>query len=193
MKTMFRLSFSLAAYAVVACVALAFVYNTTDPLIQAGARKEVTDALSALYPEAVSFEDVTAKVQSGDPKITFDGVYVAQSEAGVAGIVVKATGPTYGIATLMVGIDPDRSIRTVKVLSITDTPGLGTKAAEEPFRGQFDSKSADSAFTVGKAGSGAEIAAISGATITSKGFARIVALSGSRASEYLSQTNGSAQ
>lgn len=193
MKTMFKLSFTLAAYAVAACVALAFVYNTTDPLIKAAAQKEVNDALSAIYPEAVSFEEVTAEVQSGDSKIVFDGVYVAKSDSGAAGMVVKATGPTYGTATLMIGVNPDRTIKTVKVLSITDTPGLGTKAAEEPFRGQFDMKPVDAPFAVGKAGSGADIAAISGATISSKGFARIVSISGTKAAEYLAHTYGSAE
>ncbi len=56
--------------------------------------------------------------------------------------------------------------------SISETPGLGMKAQEEDFYGQFENKKVDS-FTVVKSAPSAdnEIEAISGSTITSKAMA----------------------
>ena len=53
-------------------------------------------------------------------------------------------------------------------MEINDTPGLGLKAKEPEFKSQFAGKKAE-ALSVTKSGSGSdnEIAAISGATITS--------------------------
>jgi len=73
-------------------------------------------------------------------------------------------------------------------MELTDTPGLGSKAAKDPFHGQFTAKSIDDAFSVGKAGSGSDIAAITGATITSKAVSKIVKLTGSLAGTYLADT-----
>ena len=61
------------------------------------------------------------------------------------------------------------------------------KAADEPFRGQFSSKSVDDAFKVGS-----DVQAISGATITSRGVANILKLAGYKAGEYLAENFGGA-
>lgn len=193
MKSMIKLSYTLALYTVIACVALAFVYNITEPLIAASLRAEVNNALAEIYPEAVSFDDVSAELSSGDDKISFDSVYVAQGANGPLGIVVKTTGPTYGTATLMVGINPDKTIKIIKILSIDDTPGLGSKAKDEPFKSQFTARAIKDSYAVGKAGSGSDIVAISGATITSKAVSRMVSLAGTKGSAYLDQNFGSAQ
>jgi len=110
MKTMFKLSFVLAAYTVIACVGLAVVYNITAPLIAEAAAKEVTVALAEIFPEAKDFEEVTGKLASGDDKIVFTKAYVAKSETGALGMVVQVTGPTYGTATLLVGLDTGRKL-----------------------------------------------------------------------------------
>lgn len=192
MKTMFKLSIVLAAYTVVACVGLAFVYNVTAPLIAEAAAKEVKTALAEIFPEAKDFEDVTGTLESGDDKIVFNKAFVAKSETGAIGMVVQVTGPTYGTATLLVGVDSTRKLKPLKFMELTDTPGLGSKAAKEPFHGQFTSKSIDDAFMVGKSGSDSDIAAITGATITSKAVSKIVKLTGTLAGKYLADTYATA-
>lgn len=193
MKPMIKLALTLSLYTVVACVALAFVFNLTDPLIKEAAEKEVKSALLAIYPEAKRFDDVSATLHSGDQKISFDGVYIAQGESKPLGIVVKASGPTYGEATLMVAVEPDMSIKTIKILSLTDTPGLGTKVGNPSFLDQFAKKPTSDAFKVGKEGSDADIIAISGASISSKSFTKIVGLASTKAAAYFANNYGSAQ
>ncbi len=192
MKTMFKLSFVLAIYTVVACVGLAFVYNVTSPLIAEAAAKEVKMALSEIFSEAKDFEEITGKLTSGDSSIVFNKVYVAKSDTDAIGIVVQVTGPTYSSATLLVGVDADRKLKPVKFMELTDTPGLGSKAAKDPFRGQFTGKLIDDAFVVGHTNSGADIVAITGATITSKAVTKIIKLTGSLAGTYLADNYRSA-
>jgi len=192
MKTMFKLSFVLAAYTVIACVGLAVVYNITAPLIAEAAAKEVKTALAEIFPEAKDFEEVTGKLESGNDKIVFNKVFVATSDSGAIGMVVQVTGPTYASATLLIGVGADRKLKPVKFMALTDTPGLGLKAAQDPFRGQFSGKSVDDAFAVGSAKSGADVVAISGSTITSKGVSKIIKLTGALAGDYLGSNYGAA-
>ncbi len=187
MKTMIRLSFVLAAYASVACVGLAFVNLLTAPRIAAAAEREVNDALRAVVPDATDFEDVTSKVSSGISSVTFDRAYVAKADGAAVGMVIQATGATYKSSTILVSVGMDRRIEAVRFLVNADTPGIGTKTAESPFIDQFASKAVDDAFKTG-----ADVQAISGATISSKAVAVILKEAGYRAGEYLAANHGGA-
>lgn len=179
MKTMFKLSLSLAAYAVVACVGLAFVYQATSPLIAAAAERETQAALKVVFPEASSFE-ASSKIDSGAKNVSFDKAYYAKSGDAVIGMVVQVTGPTYASSTIVVGVDSAGILKPIRFLANTDTPGLGTKTALSPFVDQFALKSASDDFKVG-----ADIAAISGATISSKAVANLVKLAAAAAKAAL--------
>jgi electron transport complex protein RnfG len=185
MKTMIRLSFVLAAYAVVACVGLAFVYTLTAPRIAEAARREVNAALREVCPDATDFTDVSGKVESGSASISFDRAYVAMKDSSAVGIVLQVTGPTYKSSTMLVAVNMARAITAVRFTANTDTPGLGSKTAESPFIDQFRSKSIDDAFKAG-----ADVQAISGATISSKAIATILKVAGFRAGEYLAANYG---
>lgn len=181
MKTMFKLSFSLAAYAVVACVGLAFVYQATAPLIAAAAEREVQAALKVVFPEASSFEQVKNGVESGVKNVSFDNAYLAKSGDTTVGMVIQVTGPTYASSTIAVGVDVAGKLKPIRFLANSDTPGLGTKTAQSPFIDQFGGKLAGDSFKIG-----ADIEAISGATISSKGVANLVKLAASKAAAALS-------
>ncbi len=187
MKTMIKFSFVLAAYSVIACVALAFVYNVTAPIIQARAASDLKASLIEIFPDASDFTDVSAKVQSGNPSIVFENAFVAKNASGVLGLIIKVTGPTYAKGTMLVGANVDGTLKPVKFMSLTDTPGLGLKALAEKFKGQFTGKKVSDAFKAGNTSTGADIAAISGATITSKGVSNMVRLAGTKAADYLAQ------
>jgi len=70
---------------------------------------------------------------------------------------------------MVVGVSKEGKLANIKILSHTETPGLGAKAAEPAFSGQFRDKKTDE-LTVTKTSPGkdSEIQAISGATITSR-------------------------
>ena len=65
-------------------------------------------------------------------------------------------------------------------MELLDTPSLGSKAAEEPFIGQFTNKSIKDSFSVGE-----DIVAISGATITSRGVSAILKTASSLIDKYI--------
>lgn len=187
MKTMIKLSFIMAAYAVVACVGLALVYNLTAPVIAESANQAVKNSLKVVFPAATDFEDVTDKVKSDSASIAFDRAYLAKSGDDVVGMIVQATGPTYKSSTLLVGVDMQRKLLPPVFMANTDTPGLGTKTAESPFADQFPGKSVDDKFKIGT-----DISAISGATISSRGVSSIVKIAGWKAAEYLAANCGGA-
>ncbi|MBQ2617784.1 MAG: FMN-binding protein, partial [Synergistaceae bacterium] len=68
----------------------------------------------------------------------------------------------------VVGITKDGTVKAINILNHSETPGLGAKSTEPEFYGQFADKSSLPLKVVkGGASNPDEIAAISGATITS--------------------------
>jgi H+/Na+-translocating ferredoxin:NAD+ oxidoreductase subunit G len=79
-----------------------------------------------------------------------------------------------GLIKLLVIVDPEGTIIDVRTLEARETPGLGTKADEEPFRSQFKGKRLGSyGFAVTK--DGGQVEAITSATITSRAYATAIA------------------
>ena len=87
-------------------------------------------------------------------------------------ITVTAKDGSQGSITFSVGIQNDGTVNGYSITDISETPGLGMKAQEEEFYGQFENKKVDS-FTVVKQtpSSDDQIEAITGSTITSKAMA----------------------
>jgi Na+-translocating ferredoxin:NAD+ oxidoreductase subunit G len=112
------------------------------------------------------------------PPAPYKAYRVTQADSGrLVGWVVRAAGPGYGgTITALLGFDAKAStIRSVYVLSQTETPGLGSKIAG-PWNEQFDNKSAAEPLVVVKASPKMpnEIKAISGATISSNAITSLV-------------------
>ena len=73
-----------------------------------------------------------------------------------------------GLITTVVGINNEGRVMDIKILSHSETPGLGAKAVEPAFAGQFKEKLAPQlSVTKTPPESDSQIQAISGATITS--------------------------
>ena len=180
MKEMLKLGLVLALFAGISCVALAFVNDLTAPAIAEAAQKELEAGLSIVFDGADSFEEVAGAVPALEGTVTLDGLYAAKKGGKTAGVVVKVTGPTYDKATILVGVDADKKITGVHILSISDTAGFGQKATEPKFYGQFAGKSATLAFTPKE-----DFDAISGATITTNGFAGLLRQATATACSYL--------
>ena len=74
-----------------------------------------------------------------------------------------------GDINFSMGVSMDGTVTGVEMLSLSETAGLGMRAKDEEFKGQFAGKTVDQ-FVVTKNGASAEneIDAISGATFTSK-------------------------
>lgn len=166
----------------IAGVALGFVYEITkEPIKQAQAVAK-QEAYLAVFGDAKSFEkneklDNTVKqyetilAEGGYSNISIDEALEAKDSSGnkIGVVLAVTTKEGYGgDITITLGIDNDKIINGVEILSISETAGLGMKAKNEEFKTQYKEKSVEQ-FSVTKIGAttDSEIDAISGATITS--------------------------
>ncbi len=191
MKGIVRLGLILAIFAAAACVALAVVYSVTSEKIDAQAALQLQDSLKGLFPDAETFEDITASMTSPDPNIKFDAAYSVKKAGTVIGAAVKARGPSYGgDASVLVGIKADKTLSGARILDTKDTPGLGAnavnpsyfvdKSAKKTFPGQFTGKALSDPFEVKK-----DVVAITASTITSKALTKLVKTAGDAAAAWL--------
>lgn len=131
-----------------------------------------------LKTEQASQKQVLPGAETFTKKASQNKEFVVGVKGGkTVGYVFTTSSKSYGgDVKVMTGISADGKVTGVNLLSTSDTPGLGLNAQKESFRDQFKQKAPDSGFTVvknGKAGSG-QIAALTGATITSKAVADAV-------------------
>lgn len=94
-------------------------------------------------------------------------IYQAKKGGKTAGYIITLTKDGYGGAILMnVGVTSEGVITGVIVGTNSETPGLGAKASEKEFSGQFAGKK-KVALVKGAASAEDEVSAITAATITS--------------------------
>ena len=129
---------------------LAYVNMLTSPVIAENEAKQQMIAKKEVLPQAETFED-------GD-----DGVAIGKDSSGkTVGYTVMVSPSGYGGAiSIMVGVNCDYTVSGVKILSLSETPGLGAKAQDDAFLSQYQGKEKSMELK-------RDITAISGATITS--------------------------
>lgn len=191
MKNIVKDTLILFAITLVAGLGLGFVYNVTSDARAKQEEKTKVEAYESVMPGLDSFEDVDIDIAEANKYIS-DKISSTESENGISPIkaynatidsVVKANdkdgnklgyivtitdSEAYsGSIQMAVGIMSDGTVKGISFLSINETPGLGMKADEDSFKGQFNNKKVDF-FKYNKAGASAdnEISAISSATIT---------------------------
>lgn len=199
MKGMIKLGITLALYATAACVALAVVYTITLPVIETRTAAELETALTDLFPESDSFEEISGTIQSSDDSIEFANVYLLKKNGKALGLAIRAIGASYGgPITVLAGIGTDKHISGVKILENKDTPGLGANAssphyfvdrdAQLTFYGQYTDKSIQDPFELKN-----DVAAITASTITSNAVNKLVKVSSQAAGNWLENNTGGAQ
>ena len=128
-STLLNMVLVLFGITLVASAGVGAVNMLTEGAIAEAEEKAKNAALLAVLPEFES--SVTETVEVEDRTAV---VHTALSaDNSVVGYAVEATSPKgfSGDVVLMVGFTPEGTIRNVKVLKQTETPGLGTKMAEE--------------------------------------------------------------
>lgn len=145
------------AVLVVICAAvgllLGSVNNLTLPVITANREAEAWATYSSLIPDAPDFSALPCDVP---------GVTACMEAAGGTGYVVTAQAKGYsGPVPMGIAFGSDGIIVNVVGLKNTETPGLGTKVADEEFSSQFVGRAAEP-LTI------SDIDAVTGATISSK-------------------------
>lgn len=172
----------LFAITLISGLVLGFVYDITKAPIAAAAKAAKNEAYAVVFPEAKDFEENeadTAKIAETADEIAgkgfghsnIDEVVTAKDGSGnnIGRVVTSTSKDGYnGTVQISVGIKSDGTVVGITFLTLEETPGLGMRAAEESFYGQYANKNTKEFKLVkGAAGADDEISAISGSTITS--------------------------
>lgn len=172
MKEILKLGLILLLISAIAATLLAFTNEMTKDVIQEQRDLTSQKARMEVLPSATDFEEITGSdleaLMAIDP--TFAEAYKGLADGAVVGYVFKTLpGAFGGPIEIITGISTDGTITGVRMGSHNETPGLGAKAKDEPFYGQYTGQAA-TALEVSKTEAGeGKILAISGATITSDG------------------------
>ena len=158
---------------------LALVNSVTEPVIEKNEQKSFEEAMGQLLPEAEDFEEVKdldfAPTESG---VTLESLYKGVKDGKLCGYVANTVcSEGYGgDINVMVSVTEENKVGEIKIMSISETAGLGAKANTPEFLAQYKGLKAEIGVEKNNGGSADEntISAISGATITSKAVTKAV-------------------
>jgi len=171
MARFLRESWLVIVLAVACGFAVAGVYRIEQPQIERNKRARLAKAILAVVPGGAKTEP--AEIEG------LKGIHRVFDEAGrQIGWAAEATGGGFqGPIELVVGLSLDATkITGIEVLESLETPGLGDKINDEPFKGQFAGKPTEVPLEVVKKQPSRphEIHAITAATISSRSVVEIV-------------------
>jgi electron transport complex protein RnfG len=162
MKDVVKFGLILMAISAVAAASLALTYNLCKPLIDADKLNETKEALSSILPAAKTFSEDRRTIEGNEVSY-----FTGESHSKTVGVIVSVSSKGYGgPIDMLVGVDPAGKVTGVKILKISDTPGLGLKANDAKYLSQYIGRNWGKRFMAKK-----DIQAISGATITSQAVA----------------------
>ena len=177
-KFILKVAGTLTVISLVVAALLGVVNSITEDKIAAIDAENTRIAMSAVVPEGSEFtdkleisDDVAAAAAAQGGKLT--ELYGVKNAGADAGYVMKiAASGSQGTITMMVGVDANKAITGISVVSHAETSGIGTKvmgnepnAAGVPVLDQFIGMSGSGSLVVGKT-----VTAISGATVSTKGI-----------------------
>ena len=177
-KFILKVAGTLTAISLVVAALLGFVNSSPKATTAAIGAENTRVAMSAVAPEGSEFGDkmelseaaITAASDNGGKLVE---LYPVTLDGAAAGYVMKISASgSQGAIVMMVGVDADKAITGISVVSHSETSGIGTKvvgnelnAAGEPVLDQFKHKSGAGTLIVGS-----NITAISGATVSTRGI-----------------------
>lgn len=150
------IALKLLIISAITALLLSCVNALTAPTIAANTEAEKKSAIAAIFSDAdeIAPSDITAE--------DIDSIYIASENGSPIGYAASVSPNGFGGAVeLMVGISTDGSVAGIKLVSHSETPGLGSRVSEDSFLGQFSGLS-------GKISLGSDVDAITGSTISSK-------------------------
>lgn len=177
-KFILKVAGTLTAISLVVAALLGFVNSITKDKIAAIDAENTRVAMSAVAPEGSEFGDkmevtdeMVAAASKHGGKLT--ELYPVTNGGVAAGYVMKISASgSQGAIVMMVGVDANKAITGISVVSHSETSGIGTKvvgnepnAADKPVLDQFIGLSGAGSLTVG-----GNITAISGATVSTRGI-----------------------
>ena len=177
-KFILKVAGTLTVIALVVAALLGLVNSITAGKIAEIDAENARIAMSAVVPEGSEFtdkleisDDVAAAAAAQGGKLT--ELYGVKNAGADAGYVMKiAASGSQGTITMMVGVDANKAITGISVVSHAETSGIGTEvmgnepnAAGVPELDQFIGMAGCGSLVVGKT-----VTAIAGATVSTKGI-----------------------
>ncbi len=136
---------------------LAVVNDMTKDVIAANAEKEKNEAVLAVFPEGTDVHPV--KTDDGEE------IYMILKDGEILGYCVNAVTAGYaGDVSMMIGVNSAHEICGIKIVSMGETPGVGTKIGGASFLERFFGRTEP--VTIGE-----NVDGITGATYSSKAVA----------------------
>lgn len=171
MKKIVQILAVLTIIGVISGGALAMVADWAAPKIEANRKAETEAAIFLVQPEGKSYEVIE---DAG-----FELYKVLDNTKDHTGYAMIYEGNGFqGKVRIMIGVSPDlTTVTAMEVLEQTETPGLGTKILEDPFKGAFNGLHAEPQIDMVKGvppSNPNEVQAITGATISSKAVIAII-------------------
>lgn len=177
-KFILKVAGTLTVISLVVAALLGFVNSITADKIAEIDAENTRIAMSAVAPEGSEFgdkievtDDMVAAAATQSGKIL--ELYPVTNGGAEAGYVMKVSASgSQGTIVMMVGVDANKAITGISVVSHAETSGIGTKVvgnetntAGVPVLDQFVGLSGAGSLVVGS-----NITAISGATVSTKGI-----------------------
>ena len=177
-KFILKVAGTLTVISLVVAALLGVVNSITEDKIAAIDAENTRIAMSAVAPEGSEFgdkmevtDDMVAAAATQSGKIL--ELYPVTNGGAEAGYVMKISASgSQGTIVMMVGVDANKTITGISVVSHSETSGIGTKvvgnepnSAGVPVLDQFVGLSGAGSLVVGS-----NITAISGATVSTKGI-----------------------
>ena len=177
-KFILKVAGTLTVISLIVAALLGLVNNVTADKIAEIDAANTREAMSKVVDEGSEFTDkleipqaaIDAAAAQGGKITELYGVKNAGADAGYV-MKISASG-SQGTIVMMVGVDANKAITGISVVSHSETSGIGTKVvgnepntAGVPVLDQFQGMSGAGSLVVGKT-----ITAISGATVSTKGI-----------------------
>ncbi|HSW35182.1 MAG TPA: FMN-binding protein [Candidatus Limnocylindrales bacterium] len=131
---MLRLSLVMAVIGIISAASLSGAYNLTAPIIAERQEREYRQALEGFFPAVAEYE--TQRIEDD----YFDLIY--DSNNNLLGFMAVVQQQGYGgLITFNLAADAEGSVIGIRVISHTETPGVGDVITTQPFLEQFHGKS----------------------------------------------------
>lgn len=153
---------------------LAIMYKFTKEPIKENQNEELKEAIFKVLSDADNYE----MIDEMGSTVIYKGMDKLKENIGYA--VVGEGNGFQGTIRLIVGLNEDlQTITGVEILESSETPGLGAKIQDEPFKSQFEGMEVSLGTTIRcvkseKDKSKTDIQAITGATISSEAVVEIL-------------------
>ncbi|QQS36195.1 MAG: FMN-binding protein [Ignavibacteriales bacterium] len=171
MKEVIRIVATLTVIGVIAGGSLSLVNNWAAPKIAVNQKAETERAIFLVHPDGKKYEAVQTKELEAykvfDEQNNFSGYSLVYSGNGFQGKI-----------KLMIGLSSTLDkVTSIEVLEQSETPGLGTKILEPPYKDQYNGLTPVPVIKLVKGvepSAPNEVQSITGATISSRAVVTIV-------------------